>query len=739
MQARQFELVIRRVGHPERRLVLVPGSVMLGRADDNDIVLSEIGVSRRHARIVVDEQGVLVEDNGSGNGLFFRGKRVTHQQVGDGDEIMIDPFTLGFHVHGGDTTAEVPGGHDATVVMGGSAPVTGRLELTSVHRMARTDFPIPTGAVLTLGRSERADIVLPEPAASRLHADLGETGGAYWIRDRSSSNGTWVNGRRVREQVLESGDRVRIGAVEFKFIGNGAPPIDEPGDRTEAFDGVMCAELEGSGALERNGAPPSPDASSPAAPRPCPPTGPLAVPAALLRTSPAAPPTLPPAARPLTGGRPTPTTLRTPSGATGPMPIPMSLRQAPGVELDFDVANVKAKKGPRGRRSSSPGTGFFSRRINQLSVGILGLAGLLIAGRMTLQLASAMFAPRGDPAATPVIATAGPGNASTAAIDGAGAALPLPPTAGAAVARAPLTPAEGTAVASLMADGMRLFTEGKQFEAAAQFYKVQQLDPGHPDAKRMGYVACEFIAIQRLYDGLAARSASGAQRSAARQAALDAVGAAQTPAAFADARVLVAAALALEPTDPALAAALASLEQRVGSVSRAVVARRENQRIASLEEMVARGRKEMEQGNLAKAVTQWEAVLAADPTRASPQFYQAEEGIRGAKDQMKADSKKAYAAGMSAYKAGDLLTARVQLEQTARIDPYNDAAAARLAETRKRLKEQASDIYKEARVLEDINQTEKALALYQKVLNYVDHPGDPLASKAQARMNALMQ
>lgn len=58
---------------------------------------------------------------------------------------------------------------------------------------------------------------------------------------------------------------------------------------------------------------------------------------------------------------------------------------------------------------------------------------------------------------------------------------------------------------------------------------------------------------------------------------------------------------------------------------------------------------------------------------------------------------------------------------------------------RKRLREQASEIYKEARVLEDINQVDKALGLYQRVLTFVDDAGDPLSVKAQGRINALLQ
>ncbi len=754
MLARQVELVIRRDGHPERRMVLVPGAVVVGRADDNDVVLSEIGVSRRHARIAVDDAGIVVEDMGSGNGTLFHGKRITRQPVTDGDEVVIDPFTLGFYVSGGDTTAEVTANHDATVLLGGLAVSHSRIEVVSAHAMDPRSFDILPGATLTLGRSEKADIVLPEPASSRLHADIGETAGSYWVRDRGSSNGTWVNGRRVREKVLEDGDRVRIGTVELAFVAAQAPHAEETSDRTEAFDGVMFTSTLGipladlgptpnlaAPARAPVAAPPPVAAPAPArAPSP-PPAAPRAAPSASDRPVPPPPP-LPFAPKSLGVPRPAPATLR-PQQAT-PVAAP-----PPGVELDFDVANVKARKGPKGRVTRKS-TGFFSRPINQISVGVLLLAGLLVGARMVLDMVSSILGPSEEATAS----TAPPPPVAPPSVPADGTATPPVPPASTGVSAPPATPVAAAPaaarialdpvtrdeVAALMADGMRLFTEGKQFEAAAQFYKVQQIDPGNPDAERMGYVACEFIAMQRMYEGLTARSTSATQQADAKAAALAAVATALTDGSAIDAaRAQLTAALALAPEDADLLAAVAQLQQRQSSIARGAAVRREEKKQASLADMVTTAQREFDRGNLSKAVRQWEAVLSADPTRGAPQYYQAEEGIRAAKDKMKADSKKAYAAGLAAYKSGDLITARSQLAATVKTDPYNDAAASRLDEVRKRLKEQASEIYKEARVLEDINQTDKALALYQKVLTYVDDPGDSLATKAQGRMNALMQ
>ena len=94
MNTGHVAVVVRRPGQPERRVSVGLGVAHLGRAEDNDIVLTDIGVSRRHARLVVQESGVTIEDLGSGNGTYFRGSRVNRQPVRDGDEFLIDPFRL---------------------------------------------------------------------------------------------------------------------------------------------------------------------------------------------------------------------------------------------------------------------------------------------------------------------------------------------------------------------------------------------------------------------------------------------------------------------------------------------------------------------------------------------------------------------------------------------------------------------------------------------------------------------
>lgn len=67
------------------------------------------------------------------------------------------------------------------------------------------------GAKLSIGRSETASLQVDGKGVSRYHAELYRQGPIYAIRDLGSTNGTWLNGRRVEHTPVEPGSVLRIG------------------------------------------------------------------------------------------------------------------------------------------------------------------------------------------------------------------------------------------------------------------------------------------------------------------------------------------------------------------------------------------------------------------------------------------------------------------------------------------------------------------------------------------------
>jgi len=77
-------------------------------------------------------------------------------------------------------------------------------------------FRILAGAVRTLGRAPGADFIVDAALVSRVHCRLTALpGGQLEVRDLESTNGTFVNGKRVEVAQLASGDRLQVGRLEL--------------------------------------------------------------------------------------------------------------------------------------------------------------------------------------------------------------------------------------------------------------------------------------------------------------------------------------------------------------------------------------------------------------------------------------------------------------------------------------------------------------------------------------------
>ena len=89
-------LVVRHGSQAGERFVLSASVTQLGRHPDSDISLDDITVSRRHAEIVLTEDGYRVRDAGSLNGTYVNGDRVESCALAHGDEIQVGKFRLIF-------------------------------------------------------------------------------------------------------------------------------------------------------------------------------------------------------------------------------------------------------------------------------------------------------------------------------------------------------------------------------------------------------------------------------------------------------------------------------------------------------------------------------------------------------------------------------------------------------------------------------------------------------------------
>ena len=115
------------------------------------------------------------------------------------------------------------------------------------------------GERAVIGRdADACDAVVLDETVSSVHAYVAWAGGAWWIEDADSRNGTFVDGARVaRAAALTSGARVRVGAVTFVFEED-APrarrdtqPIAPAALRVVAAAGSIELQVRGTGGVAR--------------------------------------------------------------------------------------------------------------------------------------------------------------------------------------------------------------------------------------------------------------------------------------------------------------------------------------------------------------------------------------------------------------------------------------------------------------------------------------------------------
>jgi pSer/pThr/pTyr-binding forkhead associated (FHA) protein len=170
---------------------LEPGVMTVGRSSENDVTLRDSTVSRRHARIVCSEDVCSVQDLGSANGTFINDRRVSRAQLTLGDRLRLGDVELKY----GTTEGRRSGAW---------------LEIDGKR------YPVRASGT-TIGRTADSDIRLSDELASRRHARIEQRNSEFVITDLNSTNGTYVNGRRVHQQPLRGGDEIRVGRIQMRF------------------------------------------------------------------------------------------------------------------------------------------------------------------------------------------------------------------------------------------------------------------------------------------------------------------------------------------------------------------------------------------------------------------------------------------------------------------------------------------------------------------------------------------
>ena len=158
-------------------------------------------VSRAHALIILDEDEIYIRDLASRNGSQVNGSVVREAALKVGDLLRIGPHI--FQCQSGFTASPQ--------TLNESRP---RASLT-IRGSDRT-YAID-GRTFLLGRRETCDLRMDDRLVSRVHAVIFRRDNRDFVRDLNSKNGTFLNGRRVREVELSDGDEVQLAGNFVRY------------------------------------------------------------------------------------------------------------------------------------------------------------------------------------------------------------------------------------------------------------------------------------------------------------------------------------------------------------------------------------------------------------------------------------------------------------------------------------------------------------------------------------------
>jgi pSer/pThr/pTyr-binding forkhead associated (FHA) protein len=227
----------------EETIYKVTGELGVGRGDDNEILLLDDHVSRRHATLHTEHGVVWLRDLGSANGTFVNGERIVGGcRLFHGDELTFDTLRFQLIGKGEDLTAvrRQETADESALILEQPQSDNETTEIMAVDVTSQPPLVIPesseTGAFLlgvsdpvagltfrttigrnTIGRSEDCDIVLRDSTVSIRHAEIIARAEGCTVTNLMATNGTKVNGQQVQSAQLKDGDMIRIGQISLVF------------------------------------------------------------------------------------------------------------------------------------------------------------------------------------------------------------------------------------------------------------------------------------------------------------------------------------------------------------------------------------------------------------------------------------------------------------------------------------------------------------------------------------------
>lgn len=219
-------IVVKLKNRPLKTYPFTGNEMSIGRNSDNDIVIDNLSVSRKHAVITSSKEGFRITDCDSKNGTFLNGKPVKDEAVRNGDTILLGKYVLVFEVPQEDYLPVTD--LDQTVIIPNFRSDKRKEELHIDYpvanennpRLRRTstdeDYPIQGDSFL-IGKDDKSDIRLEGLFAPKKLAEITRMGDEFLLQKIGGKKKILINGETLEEKILEEDDLITIGTEEFVF------------------------------------------------------------------------------------------------------------------------------------------------------------------------------------------------------------------------------------------------------------------------------------------------------------------------------------------------------------------------------------------------------------------------------------------------------------------------------------------------------------------------------------------
>ncbi|PKB66488.1 MAG: hypothetical protein BZY81_07035 [SAR202 cluster bacterium Io17-Chloro-G4] len=218
------------------------GTMTVGRSPDNDIVIDDPTVSRRHARITFDGNQFNIEDLNSSSGTRVNGKSVTRGEGIAGANIKLGNTEICFNRKAGYREKFPPigvGDSGETRVIAEPADGVAWLAVSGGPGIGQTHRLISGNN--TIGRESGNDVSQNDSYMSSRHALLKIVDSHAYVYDLGSTGGTKINGKEIGGRQIEPNSVISVGETELHLL-----QVDNPKQFANAtMSGNTMAERRG--------------------------------------------------------------------------------------------------------------------------------------------------------------------------------------------------------------------------------------------------------------------------------------------------------------------------------------------------------------------------------------------------------------------------------------------------------------------------------------------------------------